>query len=86
MIEDDFDICLSEISEDNLIKLQKLLASVEFKDQIKDYEIRSLGGDHRHLVLDLFDEANYSEIKNRIESVIGMKIFSKKHINTKFSA
>lgn len=86
MIEDDFDICLSEISEDNLIKLRKLLASVEFKDQIKDYEIRSLGGDHRHLVLDLFDEANYSEIKNRIESVIGMKIFSKKHINTKFSA
>ncbi|MDR6796584.1 hypothetical protein [Acinetobacter calcoaceticus] len=85
VLNNDFDICLAEVSEENLLKLQKLLTSSEFKDLIKDYEIRSLGGDHRHLILDLIDESNYTQIKNRIESVIETKFPSKRHSTTKIN-
>lgn len=84
-LKDDFDICLAEISDDNLLKLQKLLLSTEFKELINDYEIRSLGGDHKHLILDLIDESNYTLIRNKIENSIGIKNSSKKHISTNFN-
>ena len=85
VLNSDFDICLAEVSEENLLNLQKLLTSSEFKHLIKDYEIRSLGDDHRHLILDLTDESNYTQIKNRIESVIETKFPSKRHATIKTS-
>lgn len=66
----DVDICLLDTSDENLLKVEKLLTSNEFKKLIKEYEIHSHGHDHRHLLLNLFDSSNSTRIRNQIEEII----------------